>query len=103
MENTAGVISLDEVARGYGVSLEALKGVIKGQNRPGYSLLGDQLINNQILDKIQGELTGVKKHDAALKILEGYGIRAHNQALAFLGFKVKWSGLDPENAEIFKA
>ena len=99
----ASVISLDEIAKRYGVGLEALREVIKGQNKPGYSLLGDQLVSNQILNTIQAELKGVKKHDEALKIFERYGIRAHSQALAFLGFKVKWSGLDPENTEIFKA
>ena len=99
----ASVISLDEIAKRYGVGLEAIREVIKGQNKPGYSLLGDQLVSNQILDTIQAELKGVKKHDEALKIFERYGIRAHSQALAFLGFKVKWSGLDPENTEIFKA
>ena len=40
----------------YGVSIEALKEVIKGQNKPGYSLLGDQLVSNQVLETIQGEL-----------------------------------------------
>ncbi|VVB62644.1 Uncharacterised protein [uncultured archaeon] len=104
-ESDTSVISLDEIAKKYGVSLEALRVVIKGQNKPGYSLLGDQLASNQILNTIQAEfeLKGVKKHDDALKIFERYGIRAHSQALAFLGYKVKWSGLDPENAEIFKA
>ena len=101
--STADVINLDEVARGYGVGLEALKEVIKGQNKPGYSLLGDQLVSNQILDRIRDELTGVKKHDEALKIFKSYQIRASIQALTFLGYNVKWCGLDPENAEIFKA
>ena len=99
----ASVISLDEIARRYGVGLEAMREVIKAQNKPGYSLLGDQLVSNQILSTIQAELKGVKKHDEALKIFERYGIKAHSQALAFLGYKVKWSGLDPENTEIFKA
>ena len=97
-----GVISLDEVAKRYGVSIEALKEVIKGQNKPGYSLLGDQLVSNQVLETIQGELIGVTKHNDALKIFEKYGIKAYSQALSMLGYKVKWSGLDPENAEIQK-
>jgi hypothetical protein len=45
----------------------------------------------------------VKKHNEAIEIFEEYGIRAHSQVLALLGYKVKWSGLDPENAEILKA
>ena len=102
-DSDTSVISLDEIAKRYGVGLEAIREVIKGQNKPGYSLIGDQLVSNQILNTIQAELKGVKKHDEALKIFERYGIRAHSQVLAFLGYKVKWSGLDPENAEIFKA
>ena len=39
----ASVISLDEIAKRYGVSLEALREVIKGQNKPDYSLLATSL------------------------------------------------------------
>jgi predicted nuclease of restriction endonuclease-like RecB superfamily len=98
----ASVISLDKIAKRYGVSLESLREVIKGQNRPDYSLLGDQLVSKPILETIQGELKGVKRHNDAIKIFEIYGIKAHSQVLSFLGYKVKWSGLDPENAEIIK-
>jgi hypothetical protein len=96
------VINLDEVARRYGVSTEALKEVIKGRNEPGYSILGDQLVSSQILNGIQDELKDVKRHDDALKIFERYGIKSHGQALNLLGYKVKWSGLNPEDAEILK-
>ena len=96
------VIHLDEVAKRYGVSIEALKEVIKGRKNPDYSLLGDQLVSNQVLETIQGELIGVTKHSDALKIFERYGIKAYSQALSMLGYRVKWSGLDPENAEILK-
>jgi predicted nuclease of restriction endonuclease-like RecB superfamily len=101
--NDEGVISLDDVAQRYGVSIEALREVVKDQTRPGYSLLGDQLVSNRILETIQSELIGMTKHGYALKIFERYGIRACSQALSMLGYKVKWSGLDPENAEILKA
>jgi hypothetical protein len=103
LDSTGGIISLDEVARRHNVSLEALKEVIKGQCKSDYVLQGDQLVSNEILKMIQRELSGVKKHEEALEIFERYGIRAHSQVLALLGYKVKWSGLDPENAEILKA
>jgi hypothetical protein len=96
----AGVINLDEVADSYGVGLEALKVVIKDQNRPHLSLLGDQLVSDEVLETIRGELAGVTKHGDAIKIFERYGIKAHGQVLGVLGYKVRWSGLDPENAEI---
>jgi uncharacterized protein len=103
LDGDAGVIDLEEVARRYGIGIEALKETIKGQNRPGFSMLGDQLISQRILEEIKGELEGVKKHNEALKVFERHGIRAYSQALALLGYKVKWSGLDPDNAEILKA
>ena len=96
------VIHLDEVAKRYGVSIEALKEMIKDRKNPGYSLLGDQLVSKQVLETIQGELIGVTKHSDALKIFKGYGIKAHSQALSLLGYRVKWSGLDPEDAEVIK-
>jgi predicted nuclease of restriction endonuclease-like RecB superfamily len=98
----ASVIHLDDIASRYGVSLEALKVVIKGRKDYDYSLLGEQLVSNQVLETIRGELIGVSKHVDALKIFERYGIKAYSQALSMLGYRVKWSGLDPENAEIVK-
>jgi predicted nuclease of restriction endonuclease-like RecB superfamily len=96
------VVNLDEVAGRYGVSTEALKAVIKGRNEPSYSILGDQLVSSQVLDGIKDELKDVKRHDDALKIFERYGIKSHGQALSLLGYKVKWSGLNPEDAEILR-
>jgi uncharacterized protein len=102
INSDTGVINLDDVAKRYGVSLEALKEVIKGQDMPDHSLLGDQMVSKLILETIQGELIDVKKHDDARKIFGKYGIKALSQALSILGYKVKWSGLDPDNAEIQK-
>ncbi len=96
------VINLDEAAKRYGVSLEALKDIIKGKNMYDYSLLDDQMVNKNVLETIQGELAGVQRHDDALKIFERHGIKAYSQALSLIGYKVKWSGLNPENAEIVK-
>lgn len=98
----ASVIQLNDVARRYGVGIETIKEVIKGRKDHDYSLLGDQMVSNQVLETIRGELIGVTKHSDALKIFERYGIKAYSQALSLLGYRVKWSGLDPENAEIVK-
>lgn len=96
------VINLREAAGRYDVSGEALKAVIKQNNKEGYLLVGDQLVDDQTIKVIEGELNGVKKHSEALDIFEKYGIKSQ-QILEILGYKVKWNGLDPENAEISKA
>ncbi len=93
------VIDLDEMAKKYKLSIEVLKKVIhldKGE----YSLIGNQLISRQTMGTIRSELTGVRKHSEAIKIFEKHGVKGHCSILEFLGYKVKWSGLDPENAEI---
>jgi predicted nuclease of restriction endonuclease-like RecB superfamily len=95
------VINLGDIARKYGVSLDAIKTDIKQNNRNGYLLIGDQLIDNQTLKAVQGELNGVKKHSEALIIFGNYGIKSQ-QIFDILGYKVKWNGFDPENAEIVK-
>lgn len=97
------VINLDETARKYGVGLNALKTVVQQQQKiNGYLLIGDQLVDNQTVKTVQGELNGIKKHSEAIIIFEKYGIKSQ-QMLDVLGYKVKWVGLDPENAEILKA
>lgn len=102
-DSNKSVINLAEIAERYNVSLEAIRDVIKSQNIQDYSLVGDQLVSVRLLGSIQSELAGVKRHCDALKLFESYNIKAKSQALTFLGYKVKWSGLDPESAEIFRA
>ncbi len=94
------VINLREVAGRYNVGGDAVKKVIKHDNK-GYLLLGDQLVSDQTLKTIREELNGVKKHSEVTRILENHGIK-NQQILELLGYKVKWKGLDPENAEIVK-
>lgn len=95
------VINLDEIARKYDVSLDALKTVMK-QNNNDYLLVGNQLIDNRTHKVIKSELDEVKKYSEALVIIGNYGIKSQ-QIFDILGYKVKWNGLDPENAEIVRA
>jgi hypothetical protein len=95
------VINLCDIARKYDVSLDAIKTDIKQNNRNGYLLVGEQLIDNQTLKAVKGELNGVKKHSEALIVFGNYGIKSQ-QIFDILGYKVKWNGLDPEDAEILK-
>ncbi len=95
------VINLREAAGRYDVSGDALKIAIKQNNKDGYLLIGDQLVDDQTVNAVKKELDGVKKHSEAINILGKYGIKSQ-QILEVLGYKVKWNGLDPENAELVK-
>ncbi len=93
------VIDLDEMAKKYNLSVEVLKKLIE-PDKGEYSLIGEQLVSRQTIETIRSELTGVRRHSEAIKIFEKYGVKGHCSILEFLGYKVKWSGLDPENAQI---
>ncbi|MDG6245125.1 MAG: hypothetical protein QCH31_12190 [Methanolobus sp.] len=96
------VIDLDETARKYDVTLDALLSALKLNNKSNdYLRIGNQLVDDQTIKAIQSELNGVKKYNEALIIIEKYGIKGQ-QVFDILGYKVKWSGLDPDNAEIVK-
>jgi predicted nuclease of restriction endonuclease-like RecB superfamily len=95
------VINIGDIARKYDVTIDAMKTDIKQKNKNGYLLIGDQLVDNQTLKAVQGELNGVKKHSDALIIFGNYGIKSQ-QVFDILGYKVKWNGLDPANADIVK-
>jgi hypothetical protein len=96
------IIDLDETARKYEVTLDALLNAIKSDNNTNdYLRIGNQLVDNQTLQAVQDELNGVRKYNEALIIIEKYGIKGQ-QVFDILGYKVKWSGLDPDNAEIVK-
>ena len=96
------VIDLDEIARKHKVTLDALLNAIKNDNNANdYLRIGNQLVDNQTLKAVEDELNGVKKYNEALHIIEKYGIKGQ-QVFDILGYKVKWSGLDSDNAEILK-
>jgi len=96
------VIDLNEIARKYDVNLDALlSDIMFNKNANDYLRIGNQLVDSQTVKAVQDELNGVKKYDEALITIEKYGIKGQ-QVFDILGYKVKWSGLDPENAEIVK-
>lgn len=96
------VIDLDETARKYKVTLDSLLNAIKYDNHASdYLQIGNQLVDNQTIKAVQEELDSVNKYNEALIIMEKYGIKGQ-QVFDILGYKVKWSGLDPDNAEIVK-
>lgn len=94
------VVNLNELAQRYGVSTDALKEVIISKNIPGYLLLGEQLVRDRVLEEVREGIAGVTRYSDSIKILDGYGIKAHGEALRVLGYRVKWTGLDPDAAEI---
>ncbi|MEM3526221.1 MAG: DUF790 family protein [Candidatus Jordarchaeaceae archaeon] len=95
------IVPLNELAKKYKVSEEAIR---KSINVEGYTLVGNTIISNKILEKLAKELENlnIKTRSEAAKIFRRNGIPEVDPLLDVLGYKAIWSALDPENVPIAK-
>lgn len=95
------IVPLSELAKKHKVSEEAIRKSIKVE---GYTLVGNTMISNKILEKLGGELENltIKTRSEAIKLFQKNGIFEVDPLLDILGYKVIWSALDPENVSIIK-
>ncbi len=96
------VVNLQEIAKNQGISVDALREIAKQKPVKDYILFGNQLVNRGIVNAIRDELMRVGAYTQAIRIFEKYGIKAHTELLEYVGYKVKWSGIDPGKAMIVK-
>jgi len=95
------VATLEELAAKHRVSVEALR---KSINVKGYTLVGNTLISERMLEKLSQELENmhIKTRSEAAKIFQREGITEVDRLLDALGYRVIWSALDFENVQIAK-
>ncbi len=106
LEAVGDVIELSEVASEQNVSLEAIKRVfyakINSATRKEHVLVGGQVISKSLIEKLKDEMKDKNTRIEASKLLEEKGITGVDQMLDLLGYAVRWIGLNPENAMIFR-
>lgn len=100
-EPRTDVVYLSEVASELGVSVTVLREKLRIN---GYCLLGDMLISEALLKRVEAEL---EKSEGATRseveeVLRKYGINDFDPVLEFLGFKTVWHGVDPRKARVVK-
>ncbi|MBU4245928.1 MAG: DUF790 family protein [Nanoarchaeota archaeon] len=95
------VISIAKIAETYKISAKALYEILKTKKKhEGYLLFQTQLVSQKTIDAIRDDLEFIKNYPDTLKVFEKYGVKGHSEVLGALGYKIKWAGLKPENAEI---
>ena len=105
---TEPVIGFGEFANRIGVSTEAARAFMVVHSPPGYVVLADILVSNeklqQIGDKIRVAISqsGNLHLKEAAKIIEEEGIVDSVNVLATLGYRIRWRGIDSQQAEVFK-
>ncbi|MDG7018603.1 MAG: DUF790 family protein [Nitrososphaerota archaeon] len=98
------VVSLGDIAKEKGVSVESLALALAGFEADGYVRAGDLFISKAKLGEIDGKLAGVEMLVDALRIIEGSGVREEDgqKVLDALGYISVWTGMEVEKVRISK-
>ncbi|MDG7009143.1 MAG: DUF790 family protein [Nitrososphaerota archaeon] len=98
------VVSLGDIAKEKGVSVESLALALAGFEADGYVRAGDRFISKAKLDEIDGKLAGVEMLADALRVIEGSGVREEDgqKVLDALGYTSIWAGMEIEKVRISK-
>ena len=105
---TEPVVGFGEFAARIGVSTEAVRAFIVVHPPSGYVVLADTLVSNEKLLQI-----GIRIREAisqsgklalkeAARIIEEEGVDDSANVLAMLGYRIRWRGIDSQQAEVFK-
>ncbi len=99
------VVSLDEIARARGVSLEMVRVALQHFEPEGYSKVGDLFITKRRLAEIDRNLAGVEKLTDALGIIGASGVKEEEdgqKVLDALGYVSAWEGMEMDRVRISK-
>ena len=98
------VVSLGEIAKERGVSVESLTLALAGFEADGYVRAGDLFVSKAKLGEIDRRLAGVEMLVDALSIIEASGVREEDgqKVLDALGYTSIWTGMEVEKVKISK-
>jgi len=106
---TEPVVAFGEFAARIGVSKEAARAFLAANPPSGYVAMVDILVSNEKLLQIGRRIKeAVSQTDKlafkeAARIIEEEGIDDSANVLAALGYRIKWRGINSEQAEVSKA
>ena len=96
------VIRLSDLAADTGVSVESLRVYLERHPPSGYVEASDEMISESLLQEIEKALPEAMPYAEAVAAVKSKGIIAADTVIQLLGYAVKWGGLDPDNAMIYK-
>jgi len=97
IELEGAIIPIRDIAKRYSMSQEAIRASVK---HPDYVVFKDVIVRKELLQDLKKELTSTEKYGGARKTIEEKGLTNADEVLAYLGFTVKWKGLDVNEATI---
>ncbi len=97
------IVRIDDISAKAGIPADAVRRYLEESEAPGYTLAGDELLSSKTIETIKRALPGTMPYSDAASLIRSKGVTAVDPVLKLLGYTVKWSGLDPESAVIYKA
>lgn len=97
------VVTIGRLAEENGVPLDSIKRYAEKRGVPGYSLAGDELIADSVIKALGSVMPDHMPYSEAAARIRSKGIESVDSVLKLLGYIVKWSGLDPDSATVYKA
>src|SRR5438309_598241 len=98
---TGDIVSLDEIARERGVTLESVRTALEDYRPYGYARVGDLFLSRTKLDEIDEKLKGVQMLASALQVIEACGVKGEGQkTLDVLGYASAWEGMEMDKVKI---
>jgi predicted nuclease of restriction endonuclease-like RecB superfamily len=96
------VIRLSELADDRGVSVESLRMYLEKHPPAGYIEARDELISRNLLGELGKILPSAMPYAEAVATIRKKGITAADTVIQALGYSVRWGGIDPDSAVIYK-
>jgi len=97
------IINITALAAVAGESIDAVKAYFEEQPPEGYMITKEELISEKILIGLRATLPEKMLYGVAVNAIREKGITAVDAVIQALGYSVKWSGLDPDSATVYKA
>jgi predicted nuclease of restriction endonuclease-like RecB superfamily len=96
------VIRIDDLSGKTGISTEAIRRYLEDNAAPGYMLAGNELLSSKVLEALRKSMPGTMRYAEAAALVRSRGVTTVDPVLKLLGYTVKWSGLDPEDAVVYR-
>ena len=96
------VVEIDRIAAEKGVKPESIRRYVEKHGLAGYSLAGDELVSDSVIAALRASMPEKMLYSEAFGLIGAKGVKSADPVLKILGYAVKWSGLDPDGATVYK-
>ncbi len=96
------IVRIADIAVKTGINADAVRRYLEEAKVPGYALAGDELLSADLFDALRRSMAGNMRYSEASGIIRSKGVTAADPVLKLLGYTVRWSGLDPEDAMVYR-